>query len=107
MRTTGSRRPSAMHYPLPSSVEIGGVRYKVDVSPPGVSYEPLNYDLLGETNNRRAVIWLHSDQAAEQMNITFWHEVMHAAEYLIGTPDAGEDRCNALANVVCQVLKQL
>ena len=41
------------------------------------------------------------------MNATFWHEVLHTGEYLLGKPVDGEGVCNLYANIVCQVLKQL
>lgn len=95
----------SLHYP--NALEIGGVRYDILVCHPGEEYYPSNDGLLGETDNRRSLIWLSSNQSDEQMNATFWHEVLHTGEYLLGKPVDGEGVCNLYANIVCQVLKQL
>lgn len=96
-----------MNYLLPEALEIGGVRYTIKICYPGLDHEPTSDTMLGEIDNKKALIWLHAGQAMEQMNATFWHEVLHTGEFLLGQPTDGEDLCNLYANIVCQVLKQL
>jgi hypothetical protein len=88
---------------IPTSFELGGREWRVEVVPL-VDNEP---DTYGDCDGAECVIRLKAGMSPDLMYHTFLHEYVHAVCFTLGWEklNADEGKVDALANVFFQYLK--
>lgn len=92
-----------MKFKIPKSINVFGTKYKVKFVETQLFSGLCDPDLK--------TIFINIDQSDEQIRATFWHEVFHAMQFVLGMNNAisremMEMLAENSATIVCQVLNQ-
>lgn len=85
---------------LPELLEIGDVSYRVCLA------KKLKNNDMGFCDDDMKLIVLSRNQELNELNATFWHEILHAIEFEFKL-NLGHDKINKLEWAILQVMRQL
>jgi len=92
-----------MKFKIPKSINVFGTKYKIKFVETQLFSGLCDPDLK--------TIFINIDQSDEQIRATFWHEIFHAMQFVLGMNNASSREMMEMlaensATIVCQVLNQ-
>lgn len=96
-----SRGKQSVKIPRPKKIKVGGHEYKVVLDDSIL----LNEQRVGEVDHNNCIIRVHTPLAHDKAVVTFWHETVHAINYVFLDSKLVEADIAGLAEGLYQVLQ--